>query len=120
MSALTSKQARFAEEYLIDLNATQAAIRAGYSKKAADTTGPRLLDDPRVVAAIDANRTVCSVSGHSVVQQAGGELRHLTHASDTGIHGDVNGDNVSGSKLLLCPPGLQRIDTAIAVRRKPR
>ncbi len=29
--ALTSKQARFVEEYLVDLNATQAAIRAGYS-----------------------------------------------------------------------------------------
>lgn len=36
MSAeLTDKEARFVEEYLIDLNATQAAIRAGYSKDAA-------------------------------------------------------------------------------------
>ncbi|WP_282608445.1 terminase small subunit [Pelagibius sp. Alg239-R121] len=32
---LTPKQARFVEEYLIDLNATQAAIRAGYSEKTA-------------------------------------------------------------------------------------
>lgn len=32
---LTDKQARFCEEYLIDLNATQAAIRAGYSEKTA-------------------------------------------------------------------------------------
>ena len=31
--ALTDKQKRFCEEYLIDLNATQAAIRAGYSPK---------------------------------------------------------------------------------------
>lgn len=41
--ALTDKQKRFCEEYLIDLNATQAAIRAGYSKKTAYSQGQRLL-----------------------------------------------------------------------------
>ena len=40
---LTAKQERFVEEYLIDLNATQAAIRAGYSKKTAKSQGQRLL-----------------------------------------------------------------------------
>lgn len=33
MAKLTAKQQRFVDEYLIDLNATQAAIRAGYSEK---------------------------------------------------------------------------------------
>lgn len=36
---LTEKQQRFVDEYLIDLNATQAAIRAGYSVKTADAIG---------------------------------------------------------------------------------
>lgn len=40
---LTDKQKRFADEYLIDLNATQAAIRAGYSPKTANEQGARLL-----------------------------------------------------------------------------
>lgn len=40
---LTPKQQRFVDEYLIDLNATQAAIRAGYSKKTAYSQGQRLL-----------------------------------------------------------------------------
>ncbi len=40
---LTPKQALFAKEYLIDLNATQAAIRAGYSAKTAQAQGGRLL-----------------------------------------------------------------------------
>lgn len=40
---LTDKQKRFCEEYLIDLNATQAAVRAGYSKKTANEQGARLL-----------------------------------------------------------------------------
>jgi phage terminase small subunit len=40
---LTDKQAQFVQEYLIDLNATQAAIRAGYSEETAQQQGSRLL-----------------------------------------------------------------------------
>lgn len=43
MAKLTAKQQRFCDEYLIDLNATQAAIRAGYSPKTAEQTASRLL-----------------------------------------------------------------------------
>ncbi len=49
---LTPRQARFVDEYLIDLNATQAAIRAGYSAKNADKIGPELLGKTRVAEAI--------------------------------------------------------------------
>ena len=52
MKSLTAKQARFVEEYLVDLNATQASIRAGYSAKNADKIGPELLGKTRVAAAI--------------------------------------------------------------------
>lgn len=45
---LTDKQYKFVNEYLIDLNATQAAIRAGYSKNNADKIGPELLGKTRV------------------------------------------------------------------------
>lgn len=41
--ALTAKQQRFVDEYLIDLNATQAAIRAGYSEKTANEQASRML-----------------------------------------------------------------------------
>lgn len=50
--SLNAKQQRFAQEYLVDLNATQAAIRAGYSKKAAEVTGHRLLSNAKVASAI--------------------------------------------------------------------
>lgn len=43
MASLSDKQKRFVSEYLIDLNATQAAIRAGYSAKTAQQQGSRLL-----------------------------------------------------------------------------
>ena len=49
---LTPKQKRFVSEYLIDLNATQAAIRAGYSQKTANEQGARLLANASVQAAI--------------------------------------------------------------------
>lgn len=49
---LTAKQKRFIEEYLIDLNATQAAIRAGYSKKTAAAIGAENLEKPHIAAEI--------------------------------------------------------------------
>lgn len=52
--ALTPKQERFVAEYLIDLNATRAAIRAGYSAKTADKIGAQLLGKTGVAAAMRA------------------------------------------------------------------
>jgi phage terminase small subunit len=50
--ALTPKQERFVQEYLVDLNATQAAIRAEYSEKTAYSQGQRLLKNVEIQAAI--------------------------------------------------------------------
>ena len=50
---MTPKQKIFVKEYLIDLNATQAAIRAGYSAKNADKIGSQLLGKTSVFAAIE-------------------------------------------------------------------
>lgn len=49
---LTDKQQRFVDEYLIDLNATQAAIRAGYSEKTAAVIGNENLIKPYIADAI--------------------------------------------------------------------
>lgn len=53
---LSAKQQRFVDEYLIDLNATQAYIRAGYkaTPASANTAAPRLLADVRVQAQVKA------------------------------------------------------------------
>ncbi len=50
---LTDKQQRFVDEYLIDLNATQAAIRAGYSEKTAQQMGSENLSKPVIQEAIE-------------------------------------------------------------------
>lgn len=51
---LTPKQKRFCEEYLIDFNATQAAIRSGYSKKTAQAIGAENLTKPLIQIEIKA------------------------------------------------------------------
>ena len=54
--ALNPKQQQFVAEYLVDLNATQAAIRAGYSPKTAGVQGFDLLRKPEIAAAIESLR----------------------------------------------------------------
>lgn len=57
---MTPKQQRFVEEYLIDLNATAAARRAGYSSRTADRIGPELLGKTCVAEAIAAGQAKLS------------------------------------------------------------
>ena len=52
MQKLTPRQQRFVEEYLADLNATQAAIRAGYATSGASVEGTRLLANARIATAV--------------------------------------------------------------------
>lgn len=53
---LSPRRERFVQEYLIDLNATQAAIRAGYAANSADVQGTRLLGNDSVRAVIAARQ----------------------------------------------------------------
>lgn len=58
--ALTDKQQRFVAEYLVDLNATQAAIRAGYSVNTAEQQGSRLLSNAKVAEAVSKGQAARS------------------------------------------------------------
>jgi phage terminase small subunit len=53
---LTAKQLKFIDEYLVDLNATQAAIRAGYSKRTAFIIGAENLTKPKIAQALQKRR----------------------------------------------------------------
>jgi phage terminase small subunit len=75
--ALNPKQRRFVAEYLIDLNATQAAIRAGYSKKNADVTGPRLLGNVGVAAAVAAGTSKQLATAELTAARVLEEIRRL-------------------------------------------
>ena len=64
MCKLNDKQLRFAQEYTVDLNATQAAILAGYSTKTAYSQGQRLLKKDEIQDAIrEANRKRSEATG---------------------------------------------------------
>lgn len=70
---LIPKKQRCVEEYLVDSNATQAAIRAGYSEKTAQQTGSENLLKPVIAAAIEAGHKIlqerCAVSVESLTEE---------------------------------------------------
>ena len=70
---MNARQQRFVEEFMLDANAKQAAIRAGYSPKSAEVNGPRLLRYAQVAAAIAEKQKERSertqVSSDDVVQE---------------------------------------------------
>jgi len=82
---LTAKQQRFASEYLIDLNATRAAIRAGYSEKTAKVQASQLLTKLNIKAYVDAHQKAVS---KKTVCDAAWLLDHL-HAIATAKIGDI-------------------------------
>jgi len=69
---LTPKQARFVKEYLLDMNATQAAIRAGYSEKTAHAIGHENLSKPEIAQAIEKEQKKAAerldISHDSIIQ----------------------------------------------------
>ena len=85
MANLTPKQQRFVEEYLIDQNATQAAIRAGYSEKTAQEIGSENLSKPMVAKAIAEAQEKLSnkaqVTVEMVVQGLLNEAKDLSEGS---------------------------------------
>lgn len=85
MGRLTNKQARFVEEYLVDLNATQAAIRAGYSQKTAGWIGNQLLTKTHisecVQAAMQARSEKTGVTAERVIK----ELERIAFADPRSI-----------------------------------
>ncbi len=75
---LTPKQIRFVEEYLIDLNATGAARRAGYSERTADVQASRLLGNVKVQAAISTKQAKRSANTEITAERVLRELARLS------------------------------------------
>ena len=68
---MTHKQQRFVEEYCVDWNATQAAIRAGYSEKTAYSIGGENLKKPEIEAAISERATRLAMSKEEALVRLG-------------------------------------------------
>ncbi len=94
---MTQKQKRFCDEYLIDLNATQAAVRAGYSERTAYSIGQRMLKNVEVKNYIDDQlQQIRSAK----VAEAAEVMEYLTSV--------MRGETTS-SVLALCGDGCQEV-----------
>lgn len=78
---MTPKQARFVAEYLIDLNATQAAIRAGYSEKTAASIGEENLKKPEIAAAVAKKTQVQLAKTDLTAERTLEEMRRLAFSN---------------------------------------
>lgn len=94
---MTDKQKRFCDEYLIDCNATQAAIRAGYSPKTANEQGNRLLTNVSVKAYIDERLEQLHTKKTADAQEV---MEYLTSV--------MRGEHKEQT-LALCGDGMQEI-----------
>ena len=97
MAKLTAKQQRFCDEYLIDLNATQAAIRAGYSKKTAYSIGQENLNKPELKKRIDERM---AEKEKALIADQDEVLKYLTAV--------LRGETKS-SVLSMCGDGCQEV-----------
>ena len=101
MSQLTAKQQRFCDEYLIDMNITQAAIRAGYSKKTAYAIGQENLKKPMVKEYIEkrmAEKEAALIADQTEVMQ------YLTSVMRGGSSSSVLARNEAGADRVIEKP----------------
>lgn len=87
---LTPKQKKFIDEYLIDLNATQAAIRAGYSKKTAQGIGFENLTKPIIQAEIQKRRDKLQKKLEITQEKVLAELAYIAFANGADFAKVVN------------------------------
>lgn len=103
---MTNKQKRFCDEYLIDMNATQSAIRAGYSPKTAKVIGNENLSKPYVKAYIEKR---LKEKEDKLIASQDEVLRYLTSVMRGQSQSEIVvvegcGDGVSEAKRMLKAP----------------
>lgn len=128
---LNAKQLRFVQEYLIDLNATQAAIRSGYSEKTAYSQGQRLLKNVEIASAIkeamDLRANSVQITAERVLLEVARlamyDPRKFFNASGEllGIH-DLDDDTaaaLAGMDVMELPEGLGSVKKIKLVDKGP-
>ncbi|KKL07859.1 hypothetical protein LCGC14_2581770, partial [marine sediment metagenome] len=108
---LTPKQRRFAEEYLLDLNAVQAAVRAGYTKATASSQAAQLLKKPAVRKLVDELVAERSKRTQITTDRVLEELAHLAFSSRDHYEGGEGGVPLTLKKDA--PPGAMRAISSI-------
>lgn len=97
MEALTPKQSAFCREYLVDLNGTQAAIRAGYSPKTANEQAARLLANVSVRSHV---QKLMDERVERVARSADDVLRDLHKIKEVNMRETDDGEMVNSAAAL--------------------
>ena len=112
---LTAKQQRFCDEYLIDLNATQAAIRAGYSKKTAGVIATENLQKPNIKEYIEkrmaAKEAALIADQDEVMRYLTSVLRGQSQSEIVVIEGVGEGCS-DARRMMKAPDENQRLKAA--------
>ena len=111
MAKMTAKQQLFCDEYLIDLNATQAAIRAGYSEKYAHTNAAKLLQNTTIMDFIAARM---AEKEESLIAKQDEVMRYFTSVMRGESRSSVLARTVEGSEEVIekPPDEKERLDAA--------
>ena len=96
-----ARRARFVEEYLKDCNATQAAIRAGYSPKSANPQGARLLANASIQKAIAEAQAARAERVRVTVDEVVSELRRIAFGTKTADGVKVRALDLLGKHLAM-------------------
>ena len=135
--ALSDKHKRFVEEYLVDLNATQAYIRAGYSENGANAGAARLLADVSIQEAVrerfEEARRDKEVTPERVIREfarlAYSDMRAVAEWSDDGVRfrpsSELTDDEAASIKSVKSvtttdPNGVSRTHVEVQQHDKPR
>ena len=103
---MTNRQKRFADEYLVDLNATQAAIRAGYSPHGAGQTAGNLLKNTEIKSYIDEQlervHNERTADAAEVIEYLTSVMRGESTAAIVVVEG--KGEGCSEARIITKPP----------------
>lgn len=108
----TRKQRRFVEEYCVDFNGTQAAIRAGYSENSAAVIACKLLTKTKIKRAVSERLKVLSMGSQLTAERVKSELACMAFANVVEV--------LSVDDLRNLPEEVQRAITGLKFRREIR
>ncbi|MCB0302836.1 MAG: terminase small subunit [Calditrichaeota bacterium] len=106
--ALTAKQEAFCREYVVDRNATQAAIRAGYSERTAGFQGHDALKKPKVAKRIAELEADIAERNDISVDRLVQELKEIALSDVTQLAETLSGSTFTVKSLEEIPPDLRR------------
>jgi phage terminase small subunit len=116
--ALSNKQQEFVKQYLIDFNATQAALRAGYSEKSAYSIGWENLRKPEIIAAIRDQAMSAEEVLSRLSDMARGDIADLMEITPSGftfrLLVDENGQRIVNPQTKLIKKIKQKVTTYLA------